>query len=51
MEEYQKRREQFLKKGKQNAQEDRNRQFNRNQIEYNNFIKQQKINEINSLQN
>ena len=51
MEEYQKKREQLLKRDNQNAQEDRNKQFNRNQIEYNNIIKQQKISEINSLQN
>ena len=51
MEEYQKKREQLLKRDNQNAQEDRNKQFKRNQKEYNDFIKQQKMNEINSIQN
>jgi hypothetical protein len=51
IEEYRKKKEQILRKDQQNGLDDKMKKFHRNQKEYNDFIKQQRLNEINSLQN
>lgn len=51
IEEYRKKKEQILRKDQQNGLDDKMKKFHRNQKEYNDFIRQQRMNEINSLQN
>ena len=50
LEEFQNKRNEMKKNEKINGGEEQNKIFNRNQKDYKNFINQQRINEINSLQ-
>ena len=51
LEEYQKKRNEIRKKERLDGADDKVKKFNRNQNDYKYFINQQRINEINSLQN